>query len=169
MKTLLLLRHAKAEPADSAPTDFERPLAKRGHEDAKRVGKTLAEMGQVPDTIVTSPARRAKETAEGVATASGFKDPLLETQALYDTPGESWLAVLAELPSSADSALLVAHNPGIEELAAVLAGAQPGFLTCPTAGLIAFESSAASWKEIGEGEATMRFFLRPKMIGAISD
>jgi phosphohistidine phosphatase len=169
MKTVFLLRHAKAEPAGSAPTDFERALAKRGHEDSLRVGRALKAMGEVPDAIVTSSARRARETAEGVAAAAGFKGSLKETRALYDTPGPSWLTVLATLPASADSALLVAHNPGIEELAAILAGAPPGFLTCPTAGLIAFEISATSWKGLGERGATMRCFLRPKLIEAIAD
>ena len=169
MKTVFLLRHAKAEPVGSAPTDFERPLARRGHEDAKRVGRALKAMGQVPDAIVTSSARRARETAEGVAAAAGFEAPLRESRALYDTPGPSWLTVLATLPASADIGLLVAHNPGIEELAAVLADAPPGFLTCPTAGLIAFEISASTWKGLGERGATMRWFLRPKLIEAIAD
>ena len=168
VRTLLLLRHAKAEPLGSSGRDFDRPLAPRGHEDAKRVGRALAAMKIVPDAIVTSSAVRAKETAEGVAKACGFEGSLRETRALYDTAGETWLTVLATLPSSADVALLVAHNPGIEELAAELAGAPTGFVSCPTAGLIAFETDASSWKSLDEQPATMRWFLRPKLIEAIT-
>src|SRR5262245_37305573 len=169
MKTVLLLRHAKAEPLGSLPRDFDRPLAPRGHEDAKRVGKALAAMKLVPDAIVTSPAVRAKETAEDAATAMGFKGGIREDRVLYDSSGPQWIAVLGRFPASVDVGLLVAHNPGIEELAAVLVGTSAGFLTCPTAGLIGFVSDASTWRSLGEVGAVMRFFLRPKLIEAISD
>lgn len=168
MKTILLLRHAKAQPIRPNERDFDRPLAPRGHEDAARVGRTLAAMRLVPDAIVTSPARRAKETAEGVAAALKFQGTLREDRSLYDTSGASWLAALGRLPSSADLGLLVAHNPGIEELAALLVGAPTRFLDCPTAGLVAFESSLSSWKDLGARGATLRWFLRPKLVEAIA-
>jgi len=167
MKTILLLRHAKAEPLGSLPRDFDRPLAPRGHEDAKRVGKALAAMKLVPDAIVTSPAARAKETAEDAAAAMGFKGSIREDRVLYDAAGPQWIAVLGRFPASADVGLLVAHNPGIEELAAALTGAAPGFLTCPTAGLIGFEADASTWRSLGAGDAVMRWFLRPKLIEAL--
>ena len=69
MKTILLMRHAKAEPGVPGQKDFDRPLAERGDEDALRMGRALAKMGEVPDAIVSSPAARAKQTAEAAARA----------------------------------------------------------------------------------------------------
>jgi phosphohistidine phosphatase len=168
MKDVILLRHAKAEPLGSFPSDFDRPLAARGHEDARRVGQALAAMKLVPDAIVTSPARRAKETAVDVAEAMGFEKAIREDRVLYDSPGPKWLAVVSRFPASADVGLLVAHNPGIEELAAVLAGAPVAFLDCPTAGLIGFQSDATTWKSLASHGAALRWFLRPKLIEALT-
>jgi len=167
MTTVLLLRHAKAEPLGSLPSDFERPLAPRGHEDAKRVGKALAAMKLVPDAIVTSPAVRAKETAEDAAAAMGFSGAIKEDRTLYDADGPKWLAVLGRFPAKADVGLLVAHNPGIEELAAALVGAPEGFLSCPTAGLIGLESMAPTWRALAEHGAVLRLFFRPKLLEAL--
>jgi hypothetical protein len=84
MKTILLMRHAKAEAAVPGRQDFARRLAARGGEDALRMGRTLAKLHAVPDTIVASPALRAKETAEAAAKAMKFGGKIQLDRALYD-------------------------------------------------------------------------------------
>ena len=73
MKTVLILRHAKSDWGDPGKADFDRPLAKRGLEDAPRMGEVLARFECVPDRILASPAQRAKQTAELVAKACGYQ------------------------------------------------------------------------------------------------
>ena len=167
MKTILLMRHAKAELILPGQKDFDRPLSKRGLQDAARMGKALRSMKTEPDVIVASPARRARETADQVAKALKHDRACRWDKALYAASGEAWLKALHRLEARIEVALVVAHSPGLEEAAALLAGAAPGFLDCPTAGIIAFDGSAASWKELGRGAGTLRWFLRPKLFEAL--
>ena len=73
MKSVLILRHAKSEWGNPGQADFDRPLAKRGLEDAPRMGQVLARFNYVPDRILSSPAQRARQTAELVAQACGYQ------------------------------------------------------------------------------------------------
>jgi phosphohistidine phosphatase len=164
MKTILLMRHAKAEPGVPGQKDFDRPLAERGNEDALRMGRVLAKLGDVPDAIVSSPAPRARQTAEAAARAMKFAGTIQFERALYDAPGEAWLAALTALPESADVALVVAHSPGIDEAAALLTGAAPGAFDVPTGGLIAFYDATERWRGLESGNASLRWFLRPKLV-----
>ena len=167
MKTILVVRHAKAELLAPGQRDFDRPLAPRGREDALRMGRAIRAMKMVPETIVASPALRAKQTAEGLAKAMRFDQPIRWERALYDSGGAAWLAALRQLPPAVEIAMLVAHNPGAAEAAALLAGAAPHFIDLPTAAIAGFESGIAAWKDLIEGEATLRFLLRPKVVEAI--
>lgn len=164
MKTILLMRHAKAQPGVPGEPDFGRPLAVRGTEDALRMGRALARLGAVPDAIVASPALRAKETAEGAARAmkSGGKIHLDRT--LYDASGDMWLAALKALPEADGSVLVVAHSPGIAEAAALLCAATRGAFDIPTGGLLAFDAAVDRWRDVDRGTATLRWFLRPKLV-----
>ena len=164
MKTILLMRHAKAEAGVPGQRDFDRPLAARGNEDALRMGRAFAKLGAVPDAIVASPAARAKETAEAAARAMKFAGTIHLERALYNASGDAWLAALRALPASAESALVVAHSPGIAEAAALLCGASPGAFAIPTGGVLAFDDAVDRWRDLGEGGASLRWFLRPKMV-----
>jgi phosphohistidine phosphatase len=164
MKTILLMRHAKAEAGVPGQQDFARRLAARGSEDALRMGRTLAKLRALPEAIVASPAARAKETAEAAARAMKFERKILLDRALYDASGDAWLAALRALPEGFGSALVVAHSPGIAEAAAFLCGAPPGAFDVPTAGLLAFDTAIDRWRDLGESTASLRWFLRPKLV-----
>ena len=84
--------------------------------------------------------------------------------ALYDAGGEAWIAALTALPASVDSALVVAHSPGVEEAAALLAGAEPGAFDVPTGAVIAFAAAIERWRDLEPGAASLRWFLRPKLV-----
>ena len=83
MKRLLIMRHAKSSWKDSDLTDHERPLKKRGKNDAHQMGKLLKSKKIVPDMIICSTAQRAKETAELLADAMKYKDKIILSDALY--------------------------------------------------------------------------------------
>jgi phosphohistidine phosphatase len=164
MKTILLMRHAKAEVGLPGQRDFDRPLAARGREDASRMGGVLAKNRAVPGAIVASPAARAKQTAEIAAQAMRFDGSIRLVAALYDAPGEAWLEALRALPASCESALVVAHSPGVAEAAALLCAASPGSFDVPTAGVLALHDPVDRWRDLEEGGAVLRWFARPKMI-----
>ena len=139
---LMLLRHAKADrPAGTA--DHDRPLARRGREDADRVGAFLAAEGLVPDRVIVSSAARTRETGARVLAAAGATPPVADEPRLYEATSDTILAVLAGA-KLAGTVLVVGHNPGVHETAARLAGGgdrdglmrlREGF---PTAALVVF-------------------------------
>jgi phosphohistidine phosphatase len=152
MKSLLLLRHAKAEP-DAPGGDRERRLTARGRHDAAAAGRIIAGLGLPIDLIVSSEARRAWETAEIVASVLGWQDPIrLETR-IYGASVGTLLDVIHGLPETAACALLVGHNPGFAELAATLAGAGELSLAMRTASVAHLEIDSATWHDALPGSA----------------
>lgn len=145
MKTLLILRHAKAEPPDENMTDHARPLAKRGHKDAPRIGAWLVEQGLMPDAILSSDALRARTTAKLVADACRFSGELQLFASLYMAMPETYLEVVAAAAEEAARVLVVGHNPTLDDLLFLLTGSHDGF---PTAGLAVVELDVASWSEV---------------------
>lgn len=121
MKTLLLLRHAKAEPAAPGASDRERPLRPEGRAAALAMGQYLLERGQAPQLVLCSPSQRTVETLEGVrrALAPAAREQL--DDALYLGSPDVLLAKLSGVAASISSVLLVGHNPAIQELACSLA------------------------------------------------
>lgn len=164
MKTILLMRHAKAEAAVPGQSDFDRPLTERGSDDARRIGRAIAKLGAVPDAIVASPAARARQTAETCAEAMRCEAEIRLARELYDAFGEAWLAAMRTLPASVESVLLVAHSPGIGEAAGLLCGAPASAFDVPTAGLIAVVQELPRWRDLEEGGGALRWFLRPKLV-----
>lgn len=119
VRTLLLLRHGKSDYPAGVP-DHERPLALRGERDADAAGAWLAAAYPVIDEVVVSPATRARETWSRVA-ASVNATNVREDARIYDDWGARLRDVVASLSPDATTALIVGHNPGIEEYAAALA------------------------------------------------
>lgn len=164
MKTIFLMRHAKAEAGAPGQRDFNRKLSGRGRDDAARMGRALAKLGAIPDVIVASSAARALETAEGAAKAMGFGGTIRTERALYDAAGDVWIDVVQKLPASAASALIVAHSPGVADAAALLSGAPADAFDVATGAVLAFDHEAERWRDVGPGGAALRWFLRPKMV-----
>ena len=140
MRTLTLIRHAKSSWKDTLLKDFDRPLNKRGLQNAPMMGGILKQQGVVFDLIVTSPAVRALCTAQSIAQQLEYpeKNLVLEPD-LYDADVPRLLTVIQGLPDKAVNVALVAHNPGLTGLCNYLSGESIDNLpTCAVAG-IAFE------------------------------
>jgi len=173
VKTVLLMRHAKSDWGQADLTDHDRPLNPRGVEDAPRMGRFLRKLGVVPDLIVTSPAHRARATAEHVAEAAGYGGDLIQAAALYAAEGVAWIAAIRALPPDAKTVLVVAHSPGIEEAAALLigpAGRRAGGsvrLRVPTAAILRVDVAVDRWDDLGAGRGVLAWFLTPKTLKAI--
>ncbi|MCY4324946.1 MAG: polyphosphate kinase 1 [Betaproteobacteria bacterium] len=158
MKTILLLRHAKAESRHSAKPDFERKLNQRGRADAVALGEMLANRNQHADLLISSSAARCRQTAKIVARALGIKAANQKfSKQLYDVSPDKWLARLHKLPESVKTVLLVGHNPDCEELVKLLTGASAGMRTCALATI----THTGSWKNIAAGDFTLANTLLP--------
>ena len=118
MRGLILLRHAHAEPAVSGQADLDRPLSPVGLAEAEAAGKWLKENKLLPDCVLCSPSRRTRETLEAVMTAIGYVEKRLEDRIYEATPGT--LAALVDERRDLDRVLIVGHNPGLEQLVALM-------------------------------------------------
>jgi phosphohistidine phosphatase len=115
MRTLILLRHAKSDYPQGV-VDRDRPLAARGERDARAVGVWLHAAFPLIDEVVVSPALRARQTWQHVTDRVAV-DMVREDDRVYADWGSALREVVAGLDPRAESALIVGHNPGIEELA----------------------------------------------------
>ena len=124
MRELILLRHAHAEPADNGQADIDRPLSPHGLAEAEAAGRWLLEQRLVPDRVLCSPARRTRETLEAVLGLTGYVEQRLDERVYEATPGT--LAALVDEHREVERLLLVGHNPGLEQLVALMSSGQTG-------------------------------------------
>jgi len=158
MRELILLRHAHAEPASAGQADLDRPLSPEGLAEAEAAGRWLAEHNLVPDCVLCSPARRARETLEAVLATVGYVDQRLDERIYEATPGT--LAELADDHRQTERLLLVGHNPGLEHLAALMHSGQSGdFRGMPPGGVVVLSLPAGA--AIEPGVASLSAFWWP--------
>ena len=123
MRELILLRHAHAEPAAAGQDDADRPLSATGRDEAVAAGAWLREHGLAPDRVLCSTAARTRQTLAALGDIGAGE--VYEDAAIYEaSPGT--LATLADANRDAERLLLVGHNPGLEQLAALLHSGQSG-------------------------------------------
>ncbi|MBN2147422.1 MAG: histidine phosphatase family protein [Anaerolineales bacterium] len=146
MKTLLLMRHAKSSWKDPNLDDHDRPLNKRGKQDAPRMGELITNEDLLPDLILVSSARRAQDTARLVAKACDYRGSLETQRNFYYSDSAAYLQVLRNLPEQVERALVIGHNPILEELLHDLTGMDEHL---PTAALALVELPIQSWSELG--------------------
>ena len=160
MKTLLIMRHAKSSWDDEDLADFDRPLNKRGQKDAPRMGQLLIERQLEPDRILSSPALRARTTAQIVAGQIQFAGEVTLCRDFYHGEPRDYLDAVAETEASAERVMVVGHNPGLEELVARLTGANEFF---PTAAIAVVELAIANWPDLGTNpKGKLLELYRPK-------
>ncbi|MDQ3229973.1 MAG: histidine phosphatase family protein [Pseudomonadota bacterium] len=124
MRELILLRHAHAEQATPGQADIDRPLSTEGIAEAEAAAAWLKANNLVPDRVLCSPSRRTRETMEAVLGKVGYVDQRLD-DAIYEATSGT-LAGLADTHREAERLLLVGHNPGLEQLAALMHSGQSG-------------------------------------------
>jgi phosphohistidine phosphatase len=167
MKSLTILRHGKAARGENHPVDFDRPLTKRGRKDIDRVVEVLQRLDPPIDWIISSPAVRAKQSAESVAVQLHLKDHLVCEPTIYDGGPEGLLSLLEHVPSEKQHALLVGHNPTLEQLVSGLCAGSVSRMTnsLSTAGVANIELQIMWWEQVRWGAGLLRLFLRPRLIG----
>lgn len=165
MKRLGLLRHAKSDWDDLDLRDFDRGLNDRGRRGAALIGRHIAESGIGWDAVIASPAERVRRTIH----ASGLRIAPEFDQRAYLAGAATLMDLLREIGGDPDTVLLVAHNPGLQELVFALvdptwedelfARAAEKF---PTGTYALLELAIEDWADLAEGCGRLVRFTRPR-------
>src|SRR5262245_8387901 len=169
MRTLFLLRHAKSSWAETLP-DHDRPLAARGSRAARRMADHLEAEGIRPALVLCSPARRTRQTLDALRPALGEQCTVRFEPGLYGADVEEIVELLRRLDPAVESAMVIGHNPGLQDLALLLAGdgdesalaqADAKF---PTAALATLELGDTAWAALSPGAAYLRSVVLPRTL-----
>lgn len=170
LKTLHLLRHAKAALEHHDGRDHERPLAKRGIGAARALAQHLQNTGFAVDRVFCSTARRTRETCEAIAPAlTGASIAYRDLLYLVDTT--DLMEFIQSLPDAADGVMIIGHNPTFHNLAVSLtkraarghtdelAAMKEKF---STGALCSLAFDVSRWRQVKAGSGTLAGFLRPR-------
>jgi phosphohistidine phosphatase len=171
MRTLYLLRHAKSAWDDPSLDDHERPLAPRGRKAARLLARHFRELDADPELVLCSAAQRTRETLDMVLHGFG-KTPIIATERrLYLAGPESMLDRLRDIEAGVKRVMIIGHNPGLHELAVILAQKGPARLTSalarkfPTGALATFRVDSP-WAELDPSDCRLDAFVIPAELEA---
>jgi phosphohistidine phosphatase len=161
MKRLILLRHAKSAWNHPELSDFDRPLNKRGEQNAPTMGERLRKRGVQPQCIISSPAKRARETTRLLAgQLANPETTVIFADDIYAADPPALLATIRNFPRELECVMLVGHNPGLTDLANLLGPAR--FENLPTCAAVGLELRIDRWAKIAPATGTLWFYDYPK-------
>ena len=168
MRTVILLRRGKSSWSDSTLADIDRPLAPRGERASRRIAKYIRRK-RIRPTLSSAPSLRTRQTLEAIEPSLG-KDCSVElVPQLYAASERELLERLHALPESVSSVMLIGHNPGLQNLALVLAsrGADLPLLEAkfPTGVLATLVVHSESWAALSPGDAELVDYVVPRQLG----
>lgn len=153
-RVLVVMRHAKSDWSGDVP-DLERPIGRRGRRQAAEAGAWLAEHLPDLELVVTSPAERARSTASVVA--SYVDRPVRGDERLYTWDAAGVLASVRDIDDAVTTAVVVGHNPALEEFVVTLTGVDAEMVTSALA-VLRFDGD---WRDLGPGGALLAANGRP--------
>lgn len=160
MKSILyLLRHAKSSWRDLAIDDFDRPLNNRGLKDAPLMGQMLSKKNIIVDTVISSPAKRAIDTARIITNNLGYTKNIILDKNIYDASLSTLLSTIRNFDDNLKKIMLIGHNPGLTNLSNYLT--KYFIENIPTCGVVVLEFDK-SWKDINPKDGNIIFFEYPK-------
>jgi phosphohistidine phosphatase len=150
VKRLTLMRHANAQWKDPQISDFDRPLNRRGTSEAEAMSRRLIELKLIPTLVLTSSARRAQQTADIVARELGVTARKLRSdESLYLAAAPDILRVVNTTGPRIPHLMIVGHNPGITEVANLLA--PDSHIELATAAICSLTFDTRSWADVKAG------------------
>lgn len=160
MKTLIIVRHAKAEILPENKTDFERKLMDSGKIDAEKVASNLIQQIKCPDIFISSTAKRAWSTAKRFAAAFKLKEEsIIKEKTIYEASAETLIDLVQNIDNKHDSAIIFGHNPGFSQLAYYFSG--NGSIELPTCGVVIIEFDINDWQHVAYKNGKLTYFNRP--------
>jgi phosphohistidine phosphatase len=173
VKRVWLLRHAKSSWDDPGLADHDRPLAPRGHRAAGLLAAHLDAAAVRPAVVLCSSSLRTRETLAAIVPALGEELEIRIDPALYGAGAARLLELLRRLPDTAPSAMLIGHNPGVQELALGLAAAGPAHAALadkfPTGALATLDVEVARWRDVDQATATATAVVTPRSLDPGAD
>lgn len=152
------MRHAKSDWGAGLP-DLERPLNRRGDQAARTMGRVLALAGWVPDLVVTSPARRARLTAELAREAGEWVCPIIEEGGLLPGSPRQVIEAVLRHAGTARRLAVLGHEPALSQTAALLLGGASLHLVTGAAACLQVDS----WPELEPGSSTLAWMITPRL------
>lgn len=161
MKTLYLVRHAKASQSLYSLADIDRPLVERGYANAHFASNKLSKTGLKPGLMVSSPGIRALTTALIFARNLNYPASLVGIiESLYNAPVEKIVQAIHQFDDSIETAMLFGHNPSITNAAILLSGQYIEHV--PTSGIVGIEFQLNHWKDINTKAGNLILFDFPE-------
>ena len=157
MKNLLIMRHGEPQRKYGL-NDFDLPLSDKGEKAAAKKGEIIFQKGAVPDVILSSPAMRAKTTAELVAKSCGYEGEIIFHKSFYTNGCDSIITTIRELPDSINRVLLIGHNPAWTDLVYALPSRHKMVPMNP-ATLVALVFKGNAWKDIDPGKCVTEWVI----------
>jgi phosphohistidine phosphatase len=163
MKTLFLLRHAKAENPAPGSSDLVRALNERGKREARALGIFIKKLNLRFDRVLCSNAARARETVELVLAAADLQSKVSLDERIYEAPSSSLLEVVGEVKEDTTNVLMVGHNPGMEELLRLLTHRGEPMATCAFAKI---DLETDQWSEVRAIPGSLDWIVKPEQLNA---
>jgi len=161
-RTLLVIRHAKSSWANPLQTDFERPLNERGEHDAPMMGKRLKALKIFPEMIISSTAKRAKQTAKRIAAEVNYdKSKIKMIEKLYHCIPPVFDEVISDINDSVKTAFIVAHNPGVTDYVNKFSE-KFNIDNMPTCGIVGIRFEVTHWSDYKSSKKEVFLFEYPK-------
>lgn len=163
-KTVLVVRHAKSSWDLGSLNDFERPLNERGKKDAPAMAKRMLDRSIMIDAFVSSPAKRAKKTAEYFCeTFDKSADDIIFISMLYHETAEDIYAAIESMDDSLNTVAVFTHNPGISTFVNTLTD-EIQIDSMPTCGVFAVQTRIEKWTDFKKSNKQFLFFDYPKKV-----
>lgn len=161
MKTLYIARHAKSDWSVEGAADFDRPLNSRGLRVSPKMSRILKDYNAFPDLVVCSSAVRTRETAKYLCESINVEeDDIKYIDDIYEAATGTLLELVNKFDDSAQSALMIGHNPGVSYLTEYLS--EEYIDNMPTCSVVKLIFEIDSWTEVSKGIATLDWFIYPK-------
>ena len=155
------MRHAESDYPPGVESDYERTLSERGQSDLPRMAALLRRCETMPEYVLSSSAQRARQTAAGLVEYLDLSPDVLQLEdALYLASPSTLLAHIQRVPDRVETLLVVAHNPGMEELICLLSGAR---VALPSAGLASIAMGVSQWSAIAPAHGRLSYFVTPRI------
>ncbi len=162
MKTLILIRHAKAEEKAETVKDFDRNLTTEGLKDASIMGKSLKSMKMEIDAIVSSPAIRTIQTAEVIHEMLNSEVEINTIKELYMPENTTIFKVVSKFNDHINTVILVGHNPSLNDLVETLTNANID--NFPKAATVGIQLNIERWSKLSKKCGSVLFFETPKSV-----
>ena len=161
MKYLFLTRHAKSSWSNPGLTDIDRPLNERGKRAAPFMGKLIADKGEKPELLISSPANRALSTAKAFGKAMGLvENGIIIDRTIYGAGTQQLLELVQNQDDLYKSIMLFGHNPTFTSFVNLLTDSN--IMNVVTSGVVRIDFKFSSWTDIDFGSGRLAYYEYPK-------